>query len=259
MPPKRFNHPKPIKTPTKKPYDRKPLLVAVGSPDDVRSSIWRLWIQNEDAVYFGTQDTLPAFKISLHKSGIWRAAFVKSLDKTTNTDRAVKKWKRPNANHDGMTSAVAVVISPIPPREPCEPHRVSDLRIKWIPPAPRHKIIVLFIVIADAQIGTDPIRFGHDRLLGRLKKANGETVCLVANERPLTADIVDHIQEVMTKLQITVDQEAIDNRSLKRARALMFNAPDVIGPRNSPTIFDVEIGLENLVPKTATSPTIETE
>jgi hypothetical protein len=61
----------------RKAFDKKPLIVAAGSPDDVRSSIWRLWIQGDD-IYFGTRDTLPAFKISLHQSGIWRAAFVKT-------------------------------------------------------------------------------------------------------------------------------------------------------------------------------------
>jgi hypothetical protein len=66
----------------KKSYDKHPLLVAVGSSDDVRSSIWRLWVRKND-VYFGTTDSLPAFKVSLHQSDqseIWRIALVRSLD-----------------------------------------------------------------------------------------------------------------------------------------------------------------------------------
>jgi hypothetical protein len=231
----------------RKAFDKKPLIVAAGSPDDVRSSIWRLWIQGDD-IYFGTRDTLPAFKISLHQSGIWRAAFVKKLEGAdSDKDRAVKKWPRPAEFNTGMTNAVAVVISSIPPRRAFEAHRVKDPRIKWIPPASRNCVTILFVSIASKGTDTDPIRFARDRLLGRLRKSNGEIVCLIANERPLTNELGEVIQEVMKNLKINVDQVAIDQQSIKRCRAILLKSDDVIGANNAPTLFDVEIGWDNVV------------
>jgi hypothetical protein len=146
-----------------------------------------------------------------------------------------------------MTSAVAVVVSPIPPRRPFAVHRATDRRIKWIPPAPRNRVNILFVNIASKGTDTDPIRFASDRLVGRLRKSNGETVCLIANERPLTNDIVEVIHEVMKKLKIHVDQDAIDNKTIKGCRALLLKADDVIGPRNVPTLYDVEVGWDNVM------------
>jgi hypothetical protein len=103
-------------------------------------------------------------------------------------------------------------------------------------------------MIAKIGVDTDPIRFGHDTLMGRLKKANGETVCLVAHERNLTTDLVAKIHEVMSSLKIHMSEDDIRKQSITHARALLLTSDDTIGPNNPPTIFDVEIGWENVVP-----------
>jgi hypothetical protein len=105
--------------PNKRSYDKHPIVFAVGSPESVRSSVWRLWVRNDD-VYFGAIEALTGFKVSLHQSGVWRAAFVKSLDKDANIDRAAKKWARPSEAEPGITHALSVVISPIAPHRPFE-------------------------------------------------------------------------------------------------------------------------------------------
>ncbi len=232
---------------SKQTYSKEPLLVAIGTHDDVRSSIWRLWVYKDD-VYFGTAEGSQAFKFSLHKSGIWRAAFVRSLDKDGRTDRAAKKWDRPSAGAGGMTSAIAVVAAPSGPSKPfTSRRRNNDQRIRWVPPAPPTRMVVLFVMIANSDADTDPIVFAQDRLVGRLKKANGETVCVVANERAITPEIAAKIKEVRTNLKIHVPKEVIEKQQLKYSRALMCVSDDIIGPTNPPTIFDVEIGWESVV------------
>ena len=49
----------------KKSFDKHPLIAAIGSPEDARSSVWRVWVRKDD-VYFGAQESLSGFKVSLH-------------------------------------------------------------------------------------------------------------------------------------------------------------------------------------------------
>ena len=56
-----------------KARDRKTLRFAVGTPSAARSSVWRLWV-NQDDVYLGQRATTQFLKVSLHASGDWRIA-----------------------------------------------------------------------------------------------------------------------------------------------------------------------------------------
>jgi hypothetical protein len=53
---------------------RKVIRFAVGSPEQYRSSLWRLWVQGND-VYLGARIITGVVKLSMHRSGIWRYAF----------------------------------------------------------------------------------------------------------------------------------------------------------------------------------------
>lgn len=79
---------------------------AVGNVDDVRSSIWRLWANKAD-VYLGARTTLGAMKISLHASGICRAAVVSPTPRPP-----LAKWKRPPTTAPGFTRLFSVVVPP---------------------------------------------------------------------------------------------------------------------------------------------------
>lgn len=66
------------------------------------SSVWRVWRNpNSDDVYLGVRSLLRYLKISLHKTGKFRAAFVDSYYRTlmeernwANIDRAFLKWEK---------------------------------------------------------------------------------------------------------------------------------------------------------------------
>ena len=71
------------------------LRFAVGSPENIQSFVWRVWVQGDD-VYIGARNALQVFKVSLHASGIWRIAFVKELKKEdSNSDRVIVRWNKP--------------------------------------------------------------------------------------------------------------------------------------------------------------------
>jgi hypothetical protein len=222
------------------------LRVAVGTQDEARSSVWRLWAHGDD-VYFGTRDTLPAFKVSLHQSGIWRIAFVRALDaKEKDADRVALKWQRPSEHAPGSTSAVVVVVSSILPKRPFKSLKITDTQIKWLALPPPHRVLTLSVLLIKPGITVDPILYRTNKLLGGLKKANGETVCLLPHERELTEPIVAKIHEIMRGVKINIPGKASED-SILSSRALMVVAEQNIGASNPPAIYDVPLGWDNVV------------
>ncbi len=142
---------------------------------------------------------------------------------------------------------IVAVGSPISPSQPFKGHDATDPKINWIPPAPSDKVIALFVDIAKKGVDTDASYSGSDKLLGCLKKRNGETVCLVAHERAMTKELAEPIQEAMSKAKMHVPQNIIDaKQGIRASRVLLLKAADIIGPSNPPTIYDVELGWENI-------------
>jgi hypothetical protein len=92
------------------------ITVAVGSPDDLRSSIWRLWVQG-DEVYFGARPMLPSLKISFHKTGKWHIAWEKGV-KIKEKTRIIYRWRRPPPFNNGLVDGVAILVDPFFPKEP---------------------------------------------------------------------------------------------------------------------------------------------
>jgi hypothetical protein len=226
---------------------RPSLKVAIGSPDDPRSSVWRLSVHG-DEVYFGTRDGMGYFKVSLHKTGDWRIAFKRPLDpKGKNTDRVILKWQRPDEYQPRSTACFTVIVSPILPRRPFKSRQVTNPQVKWLPmPAP-NRVLILLVAIIRAGIVVDPILFVDDKLIGHLKKANGESVCVIAHERLLTEPMVSKIHEIMRGVKINATSKISEDSFTSGSRALMFVSDDHIGPSNPPSVYDVPLGWDNVV------------
>jgi hypothetical protein len=111
------------------------ITVAVGSPDDLRSSIWTLWVQG-DEVYFGARPFLPSLKVSLHKTGRWHIAWEKK-QKNEKT-RIIHRWRRPPPFHNGLVDGIGVLIDPYFPKEPFKNRAITDPDIA--PTRPLRKI-----------------------------------------------------------------------------------------------------------------------
>jgi hypothetical protein len=84
---------------------------AVGSPDEYRSAIWRLWVQGND-VYLAARVLTGFIKISLHRSGIWRLAWTDQSGIRTqgSSDRVEARWQRPQEFRQGWTQGPAVIV-----------------------------------------------------------------------------------------------------------------------------------------------------
>lgn len=79
-----------------------PIRFCIGPWNARYSSVWRIWSdQGSDDVYLGVRELLNYIKISLHKSGKFRAAFTNSYNqkmiedgRNAEIDRAFLKWDK---------------------------------------------------------------------------------------------------------------------------------------------------------------------
>jgi hypothetical protein len=223
------------------------ITVAVGSPDDLRSSIWRLWVQG-DEVYFGAQLMLPSLKVSFHKTGRWHIAWQKGL-KIKEKTRIICKWRRPDPLNNGLINGIAVLVDPYLPRQPFKNKAIIDPDIKWLPLALYGKFLALKVVIATKKADLDSGRFAPDeRILGRLKKANQEQVLLLAHDLPITLELGQRFAKSRSEIKIHFRKENIDRANLlDTTRALSITLPRF--PHETPTIYDLSLGWENVSPE----------
>ena len=221
---------------------------AVGTPENPQSWIWRLWVQG-DEVYLGTKNALHVFKVSLHKSGIWRIAFVKELKREDEaTDRVIVRWKKPEEFAPGWTPSIAVLVSSIKPSRPFNKVKIEDERIVWFPePADGRRALFKILISSPEMMESDfkKVLISGDRLAGTLTKKNGEKVWLALREDDLSAIEIEKIRDVMGKTKIHLKVGSSED-SLHDSRALLVVSEDVPTVTTQPTILDISLGKENL-------------
>src|SRR5437870_785321 len=84
---------------------------AVGTQDDLRSSVWRLW-SNKNDLYLAARSTAGLSKISFHASGICRVAV------TSRTPRAaLANWRQPAELVPGVTCLFSIFVPPVVARQ----------------------------------------------------------------------------------------------------------------------------------------------
>lgn len=212
------------------------ITVAVGSPDDVRSLLWRLWVQG-DEVYFGPRLVLPYLKASLHKTGNWHI----KLGKTK-----VERWHRPK-DRLGVVDGLMVLVDPFAPKTPFRNKAIVDPDIKWIALPPHGKLVTLVVAIALKGASLDPSIFPvGDRILAKLKKQNGEHALLIAHDMELTMQLGQKFTQERSKFNIDVQEgRTIKAQPLDTTRALLTFPPGA--PGEMPSIYDLSLDWNNVV------------
>jgi hypothetical protein len=217
---------------------------AVGSPDDLRSAVWTLWVQRDD-VYLQSARSI---KVSLHKSGDWRIAYTHILPHEKNRDRKLFLWRRPTAIFNHIVPGVSILIDPYRAKEPLLNKAITNPEIKWLPTARYGKAVALHVLIAEKSADLDSSRFNTDqRIIGRLKKANGELVLLLEENVALTSAIKGVITDIKSKnivIHLRKESATKPTRVYDTTRVLYFAFPDTAG--TVPTIYDLSLGWENV-------------
>ncbi len=222
--------------------------IAIGTPEVPSSHVWRFWM-HKDEFYFGAKSMLGVFKTSLHKSGIWRIAFVKELERKEDfsNDRVIQEWHRPDADEFGLTPSVAILISSIHSTRPFDKKKIDDSRIEWFSTPTLDRKLNLKVVFSNPGISEENFK----KLLPlnvkpvcHFDKTNGERIWLILIESDLTEVEKQKILDVMLKTRIHfvpgADTSSVDSR------ALLLVSEIVPTSETQPTILDIELGQENL-------------
>ena len=223
------------------------LRFAVGSPDNVQSSIWRLWVDRKNDVYLGARALLEMIKISLHQSGIWRIAFVKKLESADEkSDRVILKWQRPSANAQGWTPSIGIYISPILANQPFRAIKKIDGPIHWISPAKSGNKLLFKVYYLKPGISENELSLAfRNQVVGKLTKKDGETVWLMKMEGKTEPAEMAYIKDAMGKVKINLKAGA-SGSSIAEARVQSICSVDVPTASTQPIVYDISLGEENL-------------
>ena len=180
---------------------------AAGSVDRPRSSVWRLWVHGSDA-YLGARVILGTFKLSLHQSGRWIAAFTEQSGVviTETGTRRHKEWSRPPEFRPGWTQGPSVMIPWVTWRDELRPlpERIpSDT--EWVPEPKRNKKLLFNVLFSAPDVTEDAsvVSRRGDRLLDRsLALANGEALWLQVRQVEMSPADNAWVQSVSKEVNV---------------------------------------------------------
>lgn len=213
------------------------LRVALGSPTEPFSSVWRFWVNRSD-VYIAARILAGLFKISLHESGVWVLAFTSESGAVFESNRRGMTWRRPPEFAPGWTMGPSISI-PRLDNSPLLAKRATDKApIHWLtPPAvgSARWLTVVFCRCCDDD-RREIVPGSED--VGSLELSNGESVWVLGGERPLTDQEKRPIRDVRRPLKIDVeDPNRVD------AASVIWCTTSPAGP---PLIVEILLGPDNV-------------
>jgi hypothetical protein len=204
-----------------------------------------VWVNGDDA-YLGARSMARYLKVSLHKSGIWRVAWVINENLKSGEDRVIRKWKRPREFRRGWTEGPSVIVPPIMVEEPLDARGFLDAGLTaddliWLPaPSPGRKVhfTVLLSKPWVSPQGWAAEGQADDRVVGALRLRSGEMVSVVWREVSLETHEREHFEEVAKGVRINFTGDP------GRAYASVLELTQTI--HGHPALVDILLGRGNL-------------
>lgn len=165
------------------------LRVGIGTPEEPYVPGWTFTSSKND-VYLSSRINHGTFKLSLHGSGVWVAAFSTESGVEIEGNRRAHRWRRPTEEFaPGYVLGPSIMIPRIDKRHDL-PFTLEPTRKKttWLPaPKIRHELqlVTMFEAKPDA---TNFVEETAIEIMGPLPMANGESFWVVAHELPLDRD-----------------------------------------------------------------------
>ena len=215
---------------------------AVGSPERVQSSIWKLKCHRSD-VYLMTRMLGRWTKVSLHSGSghAWRIAHTtESNVRNASRDRVIYKWQPADDVYPGWKESIEILVPPLDPIDPIvmtEHQRV----IRWAEP-PTHGQKVLFKVYFQREFSeiSNYLWFRSENVLGSLSLANGQVAWLTYRYEDLTptelSQIQDHRDKVLIHLKPGAPRDVVTFAVLQ----------EVIPRQPQPQLLDIALGYRNV-------------
>jgi hypothetical protein len=176
----------------------KQLRFAVGSPTDIRSSVWRLWGQG-DELYLAAKTLAGQIKISFHKSGIARIA------QTSSTPRpALSSWRFERDSLEPLARIFAILVPPILTKFPLGDRLRDNKQVICVPAPPAGSKTIFAISLASPHVTEEIIlALPRDRKLrvhgfAKLKTRNAWLTSYVDDFRPnIELPVIQHYLSIV--------------------------------------------------------------
>jgi hypothetical protein len=161
---------------------------AVGSTDGPKSTVHRIWTaKNSSDIYLAGVPTAGTMKISLHESGHWQHSFLSNVAMeyvSTNVERHVDKWQRPNCFMPGWTRCYCITV----PRTELRHIDIDGANVRWAEDPGHGYWVNLEVVLRDPGV-TSALTWDEGILLGNLMlKNNGSVTVFARRYKPTPVD-----------------------------------------------------------------------
>jgi|SRR5215217_9544057 len=173
---------------------------AVGGPGEPRSLVWRVWKpKGKSDLYISGRTQVGVWKVSLHKSGVWRFAFTKEYWEThgeEDADRLIERWDRPQPLYGGITPAFEIVVPSAElalPRQPLPGDRKKHLKnVTWFGPAPEG--FAKQFLVSYTEPG-QPVTDTDVEILASFALPDGRTVVITVMEHAISEEQQKQIED----------------------------------------------------------------
>lgn len=194
---------------------------AVGSPSGLRSSVWRVW-NNDNDVYFTVRALGGIKKVSLHESGQYQFSFTSEYHQSQKTNehwqlesRHTQRWQRPLEISPSLTLVFRIII-PASELRSWPTEIPKNKPITWIESPPQDTAIEfdIFLSNPDLVVSTWPgANAMKTKLLVRNPLPNGEIFWIVYRMETETQAIEARIENARSRLSIKSDE--LDSQGLR--------------------------------------------
>jgi hypothetical protein len=227
--------------------NRNVLLFGLGNASEYHSAVWRLWVQGDD-VYLAARVQARFLKISLHTSGIWRAAWTteSGLTEKTSGDRVLKRWSRPAEFLPGWTRGISVAIPNTNVKRPFKRiHPPSKKSVHWFPRPSRGgqaHFLTIFAPASAAEKDWTEIGIEGDKVVGILEQKSGGKIFLIYRELTMSNDQRREVERDAATLRI--NYKASSGSVEPSAEASLTQA--LTGSDGLPYVLEYPLGWDNM-------------
>jgi hypothetical protein len=219
----------------------KEIRFAVGSREDLRSSVWRLW-PSRNELYLAARTTSGLSKISFHSSGICRFAVVE-----TSPRPPLVTWRRPQKGDPGVSADITTLFTIAVPAFTLK-NRLRDRLpapskpMTFLAPPDEGTKIIIRILLAKSTLTEDDVRKrGKNKLVfihGSIPMSR-ETVWLISFYEEFRWDEMEYVAKLIRTTRINLSAGSSKD-------GIDFGYIHVIDGGNQPRIIDIPLGADNL-------------
>ncbi len=213
----------------------------VGTPVDIRSTVWRLWSRGRD-LYLASRSHAGVSKFSFHQSGKYRYAINEETPLAdVSKDRALYKWQRPKEFVPGWTRCLGILVPPRITHAPFAKDLRTEKDIVFVAPPDHGSKVVFNIVLSHKAATREHVVRGSSHnveVLGCVTMPH-ELAWLVVFRDIFTPAENNQVKDHFDKLKIHL--KSGDNGDGIKSTFL-----HIIEFNEMPFLIDIELGKENL-------------